>query len=146
MTSLTPRDLARLMTRAARDAARNLRAAESQTVADALAEAVRLSSGPMTAAMLRAAGHPYARRRPTSPNPQVVNVQTGRLVRSWRPVRPTLSAGTVTSAVVNSSPEAAYLVGTRRMIPRPIDEAVKKAVQPARVVRLQKAIADALTP
>jgi len=123
-------------------------AAETEMVKAAKEAAVRLSSGQYSAAQLRAAGHPYARRAPNAAyDAAIINAQTGRFRSAFAPILPVLSGGTVRSAVINNSPEARYMTGTRSMIARPIAARTQQTVQPARLLRLRRAIRRAyLTP
>ena len=118
--------------------------AEAITVKEALAAAVRLSSGGHSLAQLRAAGHPYARRAPDpSFDASVINVQSGEFLRAWRSAGPSLVGGVVKSRVVNNSAPAKYMGGTRTMIARPIDRAIRAAVSPdrnRRLARLRRAV------
>jgi hypothetical protein len=141
---VTPAEVAQALRRK-RDALRaNVLAAEEVTVKQAIGAAVVLSSGTLTEKDLAAQGHPYARRRPTSPHPEVINAQTGLLRASWRWDGPKWTGGGVVSRVYNTSREAGFMTGTRLMIPRPIVEAVKKKVLPGRARRLRKALKAAL--
>jgi hypothetical protein len=137
---MTPAQFAAKMARVERALTPRLVAAERETVRQALKAAVALSSGTLTEKDLAAQGHPYARRRPTSPNPEVINVRTGLLRLSWRPEGPTAGPSGIVSRVYNTSPEAGFMTGTKLMIPRPIVAAVKKKVLPGRVKRLAKAV------
>lgn len=141
---MTPAQAAARFARVGRELEANVLAAEAVTVKQGKAEAVRLSSGPLSTAQLRRMGHPYARRAPTSPNPQVINVQRGAFRAGWTGDGPTVTAGGVVSRIYNTSGEAKYLLGTRTAIARPIREAIIKAVQPDRIKRLNRAVRQAV--
>ena len=124
--------------------------ADKRTTKDGVDIAIQLSSGPNTLAMLRRAGHPYARRAPNPAyDPSQVNDQGGPFARSWRSAvlwgRP---------AIFNVDPIARYLEqkgatqttyfddgrpilppvwsGRSKMVPRPIDEAIVTRLGPIR--------------
>ncbi len=92
----------------------------------------RLSSGPYKTAQLRQMGHPYSRRRPAPPmHPAIINVQTGRFRNSWR-IEARLTGTRLQLSVDNTSPEARFLLhGTRKMIARPYEQALKNLVEAA---------------
>lgn len=114
--------------------AHEMEATASQVVEDAIKDtlvaAEMLSSGVYTTADLRELGHPYAKRDPRPPqDAAIINRQTGRFQRSWKPKR--LSA--FHAQVINDSPEAEFLAkkeGTARMIARPLVERVEEQVKP----------------
>lgn len=128
---------------AARALTPNLKNALEVTAKDARRVAIRLSSGTLTTAVLRQRGHPYARRNPTSPNPEVINAQSGVFRAAWQIQAPVVSGGSVVSAVVNVSAVAAFMGGTRFMVPRPIGDAVQAAVLPELLARSAQAVQDA---
>lgn len=108
------------------------RALEAETEAQAYRIADRLSSGPYSLADLRRMGHPYARRRPRPPLPPgVINVQSGLFRRSWH-VEAHLRGARMEVSIENRAPYARYLLeGTRRMIPRPYEEALRRELRAA---------------
>lgn len=130
---------------------RRLVAAEAETIEDARAEAIALSSGPFSLAELTAMGHPYARRVarlrkrgvvvsvPVLP-PEVINVQTGAFRAAWRTKGPMVAGETVTTTLTNDDPAARWMAGTSKMVPRPVLEAVKARVVIRRRERLRRAI------
>lgn len=128
---------AAVLLRKAREVERRLRAAEAENAKEALAIARAYSSGPFSARMLAAMGHPYARRAPRPPDrPAIINLQTGAFRAAWRVVR----AGDVTR-VVNDSPLAPFFSrGTTVMIRRPIARAVAQAMRQKREKRLREAV------
>lgn len=150
MPTLTPKQLAAHFRRAAAAVPSAIVAAEQQTVKDALANAAALSSGGSSLAQLRVAGHPYSRQRPNPAyDAAIINVQSGRFRADWRGQGPRTIGGVVTSHVVNASPEAKYMQGTRRMIARPIADAIRSSVaasRAARLARLRQALRRVLLP
>ena len=137
---MTPAQFSRHMAKAAAALPRTLAAAEGASLKQAKALAVTLSSGTLTRAELRRRGHPYAVRNPTSPNPQVINAQSGAFRAAWVVRAPVVTGGGVVSSVANISAPARYMGGTRFMVARPLPEAVQAAVRAARLVRTRRAV------
>jgi len=103
------------------------------------ARARMLSQGPLSSATLRALGHPYAMRDPRPPlDPAMVNRQTGRFLSSWK-YQTELSGNMVSLFVYNDAPWAKYMLGTRKMIARPILKKLVELEAPARFERLRRA-------
>ena len=146
MSTLTPKQAVAHFRRAASAVQPAVIAAETETVKEALAEAVHLSSGPHSAAQLRAAGHPYGRgNRNVSYAAEIINMQSGAFRTAWSGVNPALSGSRIVSRAVNNSAPAKFLAsGTRNMVARPIGNAVQQAVQPGRIARLKQAVRAAL--
>ena len=120
---------------------RNLAAAERKTQKQAYREAVNLSSGTETAQSLARAGHPYSRRAPNSAfDPAQINSRTGLFRSSWVSPPQVIAGRTILTTVLNLSPEAAYMEGTKTMVARPIADEVMKRIEPDR----QRRIADAI--
>ena len=116
-------------------------AEEQQAVQQAKAKAVALSSGPHSTAHLRAAGHPYSRRRPdASYDAAIVNFQTGSLRSAWQAALPAVSGDSVVGGVVNRDRAAKYMSGTKRMIERPVAAAVQRPLRLPRLKRLKSAV------
>lgn len=133
---------AQALQRKAEATIRQVRAAEQRAAYEALQEARKLSSGPFSAGMLRAMGHPYSRRRPRPPLPaHVINVQSGRFRRAWR-----IAGAGDRLRIVNASPAARFLSagGTRRMIGRPVAAALAARVRERRLARLRDAMRQGL--
>lgn len=76
---------------------------------------------------LRQMGHPYSRRAPMPPKPAyLINRQGGQFRAGWQ-VRWTRTKDGAVGTVYNRAPHAEYMMGTRKMIPRPIlDEAMRR--------------------
>ncbi len=131
MAVFTPESYASRQLERARNVPRSVRAALEAEAREAMAEAVRLSSGPVhTARSLRLAGHPYARRSPRAAALPLGQI-SGRLRSSWRMFRRE-AGGTTTWTVQNVSPEAAHALapfGTRRMIARPVVPTVREKLR-----------------
>lgn len=147
MPTFTPAQAARHF----REAATSLPAAvirdEQETVKEAKAKAVQMSSGPHSTAALRAAGHPYGRRtRNVNYEAAIINAQSGRFRAAWATTAPRLTGGAVICSVVNGSPEAKFMAGTKNMVARPIADAVKAAIHPRRRQRLILTIKQILSP
>ena len=120
-------------------------AAECQNLQNADRAAVRLSSGPHSTAQLRAAGHPYARRRPNPAyDAAILNIQGGGFVRDWRTDGPRRGTGGIVSRLTNSNKVVKYLKGTKNTVARPVVNAIIKAVQPKRKNLLVAAVRAAL--
>lgn len=142
---MTPADFAARMGRKAQALGKRVYGAEKQSLKALSDDARTLSSGPLTLAQLSLMGHPYARRRPTSSDPEVINAQTGAFRAAWHASGPSLSVNDLTSTLDNSSPVAVFLAGgTTRMIARPIRAELVKRLAAPRKARLQKAVTDAL--
>mgnify|MGYP001788328927 FL=1 len=131
------------MTKAAAALPKRLVAAEAVTLQEAKARAILLSSGTLSTAELRKRGHPYARRNPTSPNPQIINAQTGVFRQAYTTPPPVPSASGVTASVVNVARYSGYMRGTRLMVARPLPQAVQLAVRVRRLARTAGAIRSA---
>ena len=131
------------MTKAVAALPKRLIAAEAVTLQEAKARAILLSSGTLSTAELRKRGHPYARRNPTSPNPQIINAQTGVFRQAYTTPPPVATASGVTASVVNVAPFSGYMRGTRLMVARPLPQAVQLAVRVRRLARTAGAIRTA---
>ena len=140
---MTPAQFSAHMTKAAAALPKRLVAAEAVTLQEAKARAILLSSGTLSTAELRKRGHPYARRNPTSPNPQIINAQTGVFRQAYTTPPPVPSASGVTASVVNVARYSGYMRGTRLMVARPLPQAVQLAVRVRRLARTAGAIRTA---
>ena len=140
---MTPAQFSAHMTKAVAALPKRLVAAEAVTLQEAKARAILLSSGTLSTAELRRRGHPYARRNPTSPNPQIINAQTGVLRAAYMTPPPVATASGVTASVVNVAPYSGYMRGTRLMVARPLPQAVQLAVRVRRLARTAGAIRTA---
>ena len=144
MPSIRLADAAGHFKRSAAALRANLLSSEAATLKEATAQAVTFSSGTLTTAAMRKAGHPYAVRNPTAPDPGIVNSQTGVFRSAFTSSPPAVSGGGITSSVINASKVAGYLAnGTRFMIARPLAVKVQVAVQPARLTRTRRAVDNA---
>jgi len=141
---MSPEQFAQKFRRAARSLPANVRAAEKATVADAKKQAVTFSTGPLTTRDLRQAGHPYARRDPTSPTPWKINDQGGPFARSWTTPAPVVTPDGQVSFVVNVDPKSVFMRGTKFEVPRLVCKAVADAIRPIRKPRLAQAVAASL--
>lgn len=120
---------------------RKVAEAEALTLADAKAEALEASSGPLKTPELRRRDHPYARRHgEATEDPEVINEQSGRFKRSWRSVRPTRTGNRLRSRLENTDDKAPYMHGTEAMLPRPIIRRVKRRIRRIRRYRVQRAL------
>ena len=140
---MTPAQFSAHMVKAVAALPKRLIAAEAVTLQEAKARAILLSSGTLSTAELRRRGHPYARRNPTSPNPQIINAQTGVFRQAYTTPPPVPSASGVTASVVNVAPFSGYMRGTRLMVARPLPQAVQLAVRVRRLARTAGAIRTA---
>jgi hypothetical protein len=97
---------------------RSLRLTLHSSVDASRADALKLTSGNLSTAQLRAMGHPYARRhRNTLIPPLPINRQTGRLQASLRVFR----RGEDRAQLQFTAPHARFVLapqGTARMLPR----------------------------
>jgi hypothetical protein len=142
---MTPQEFARSLQKKADLLEKEIMAAERQTLTEARAEAIKLSSGRLTATDLARAGHPFARRAPDAAyDPSVINARTGLFKRSWIGILPRVIGGKIVTRLKNFSPEAKYMAGTKFMVPRTVGAEVKKRVQPRRLRRLRAAVKRAL--
>lgn len=124
---------------------REILSAENQTINETQAMFVRASSGTISTKTLRLMGHPYAKRDPQTPlNPAVINKQSGAFKRDWRKARARMAGGVIRGSVVNVDPKAVYMLGTTKMVQRPIDVAVANTMKPRRLSLLRNALARAL--
>lgn len=101
----------------------------------ALERAQWWSSGPFKQKQLTQWGHPYSRDFPFSVGegyPARINVQTGQFKAgwTWSHVRP-VGTGDMVGTLTNTSNRTRWLtkIGTRRMIGRPVREAIRKDVR-----------------
>jgi len=140
---MTPAQFSAHMVKAVAALPKRLIAAEAVTLQEAKARAILLSSGTLSAAELRRRGHPYARRNPTSPNPQIINAQTGVFRQAYTTPPPVATARGITARVVNVAPFSGYMRGTRLMVARPLPQAVQLAVRVRRLARTAGAIRTA---
>ena len=140
---MTPAQFSQHMTKAVAALPKRLVAAEAVTLQEAKARAILLSSGTLLTAELRRRGHPYARRNPTSPNPQIINAQTGVFRQAYTTPPPVATASGITARVVNLAPYSGYMRGTRLMVARPLPQAVQLAVRVRRLARTAGAIRTA---
>lgn len=123
---------------------RELLAAENRVLDETQAMFVRASSGSISTKTLRLMGHPYAKRDPQTPlNPAVINDQGGPFKKDWRKTKSRMVGGVMRGRVVNVDTKAKYMLGTRKMIRRPIDAAVANAMKPRRLSLLRNALARA---
>lgn len=129
---MTPEAAARELERRAREFEQGARTLVDRTANDALAAAIRWSSGTASPADLRREDHPYARRHGAPRrNPRRVSRQSGAFVARWArsPVRET--DGGFSASVTNDDPKTGFFVhGTRLMFARRPDEAAEEEVRP----------------
>jgi hypothetical protein len=120
--------------------------AEEDNARTALNTILRYSSGEISAAELRLLGHPYGIGRTPPQDPAIINVQTEEFVNSWHQDGPRVQQdGSITTVFENTSEHAKYLeLGTSRMIPRPLVEAVVAEVEPIVNARRDEAFSRAL--
>ena len=146
MPSIRLADAAAHFTRASAALRSRLLDSEAETLRQAKTQAVVFSSGTLTTAAMRKAGHPYAVRNPTAPDPGTINAQTGVFRAAFTSSPPVATGGVITSSVVNNSQVAGYLAnGTRFMIARPLAVKVQDAVRASRIARTRRAVALAFT-
>lgn len=105
--------------------------AHSETLKRGVEIAQKESSGPLTTAMLRKLGHPYAKRLPAQASDSVINEQTGAFKRDWRAVPGQWSGKRLEGKIINANRVADFLKdGTKLMRLRPIDAEVERQLRP----------------
>lgn len=122
-----------------------LRRAVRDSGADLLAACRKRSRGALSYPVLRALGHPYARRHGPRGllDPAVVNAHRGRFLAGWRSLFSESRDG-AEAEVRNDSPAAKYMGGTRTMVERPVAREALKDVAPKLGRRLERALDRAL--
>lgn len=124
------------------------RQAVSLTVEDAYGKALDLSSGPISAALLRQMDHPYARRHGTPlRDPTVINRQTGAFYAGWERIATQVGVDAA-GGVRNVSWVGPYLEQANggpnsRMVPRQLTKAVIADVEPRFILRADRALVAA---
>lgn len=80
-----------------------------------------------SSAQLAKMGHPYSKVAPMPPMKEyIINRQSGTFYASWQ-MRVLKNAEGIYASVYNTAPWARYMVGTKKMIARPIlDEALER--------------------
>lgn len=114
-------------------------------------QAIRLSHGELKTKQLRRLAKQvnrgrglYSQASPVPPmNPGILNLQTGRLARSWQ-TRLTFQADGTQVTLFNTARYAKFMLGTVKMIARPILEEVIHLEKDARLRRLWMAKTGAL--
>lgn len=119
--------------------------AERENLQTMKKEAIRLSSA--TAFRLPNSDHPYSTRDPHPPIPPYwINIQSaGGFVTKWR-VRLIKTPSGATGSLWNTAPYAKYMLGTSRMIQRPILQRMAKRVRDRRSKRNRQAVHNFLEP
>jgi len=125
---------------------RAMRLVERESAGEALKIARELSSGRFSAAQLALLSHPYRIGGHPPQDPAIINWQTGEFYRGWRVIGPRAAGGTLTTKLVNESPQARALErGTSRMIARPILIRIQERVQARRRTLYRAAIRRTLS-
>lgn len=150
---MTPKAAARKIRAIGRDFERACKAAERQSLRDALQTARALSHGPYKLDELAKMDHPYAKRHKGAhpllavQDAAIANMQSEDMAQGWRKQGPQAQGNTLVGTVYNNTPEAAYFSmdshpnGTKYMIARPLQLLLLDAIEPARLHRLQQ-VAD----
>lgn len=87
----------------------------------------------VSTAQLRRMGHPYAVRDPRPPvRAHIINRQNGLLYQSWRTSNVRTGTDKTVATVYNTAPYSRYMMGTTKMIARPI---LSEAMSRTRVER-----------
>ncbi len=138
-------DIARFLDQVIERLDQGAREALVETQEEAMQLARDYSSGPYSAKDQRRMDAPYARRHgAASLDPSVINAQTGRFLGSWE-AGPVRSEGDgISLSIVNNSPEAEFLGGTKTMFDRPIGERIEHEVGPNLTRRLNERAERAL--
>lgn len=133
---MTPEEFKVAMHKKADAIERNLKVAENASATQALQIFTTLSSGPYSLRQLALMGHPYAQRQAeghirlvTGLDPSVINVQTGQFRSSWIVIRCHDVNGNLVTKIINTSPDAKWMLGTKKMKARRIDSRVAKAIK-----------------
>ena len=118
--------------------------ANGQTAKVGLKEAIKQSSGRKTAAQMRKADHPYAKRHGQPLwDPSTINVGKGSFKRDWH----VQDGGNLRNgiAIVNYNPVAKFLAdGTKKMFARPLEAKVILAMSKVSQSNLDKAVNSAM--
>jgi hypothetical protein len=153
---LTPTQFAAAMDRKAKALQVNSRAALAATIAETQQEFVKASSGPLSTRQLAKMGHPYGRgmgakimRAVANIDPDTLNAQKGDFRKNWKKAGPRYRGGGYDGSVVNTTmfghwTAAQIFLGTNRMIPRRIDQAVVRKMRPKFRMRQRAALRKAL--
>ena len=104
-----------------------MRKAMNEALRDVCGEALAMSSGTLSYADLRAMDHPYAvRHGSTIVDPSIINKHRGDFYDHWREGQALQVSDGVEGRVINDSDVADFLrLGTSKMVPRPIQEALE---------------------
>lgn len=118
----------------------------ARTILDSI---LQFSSGDISEAELAEMGHPYAWGRVPPQDPAIINEQTGLFLQSWNQDGPRfLPDGSIYTRFWNSAPYAEFLSrkdGTVFMIPRPLDDAVKRETDSIVRARRREALKRAIS-
>jgi hypothetical protein len=100
------------------------------------------SSGPFSLNQLARMDHPYATRHPQATlDPSTINVQSGAFLAAWQTGTVRVSKFDVSGSIVNANPVADYLqFGTRRMVARPIVQAITPEITRLVEVNIESAV------
>ena len=125
----------------------NIRDAENITARQAKQLFLQSSRGPYKQKTLTAMGHPYGRKKSSrimltvaNIDPTIINIQSGNFLRRWGVNKCKKSGNKLLTQVLNSSVEAKYMLGTKRMVPRRIDLRVAKQITAFRINRARIAL------
>ena len=148
MTGLTLVEFKRELRKRKTALRREIKKSESQSATFGVKIAKTLSSGPFSQMQLNAMDNPYAVRHGTAQiAPDVINVQTGKFRAAWkREVNDWTGSppDALLTKVINTSGVAKYMLGTKRMLPRPVDALTAKILEPVRMLNLGDALERAL--
>ena len=127
---------------------RAARAAINKTAREGVQVARQLSSGKYSLVQLRRMGHPYSKRNPRPPQDRgIINAQTGQFRAAWEYEKSrSYFAGNVAGFIVNQSDRAQWLTGqpTDTMIGRPIENRIRRRIEPVFHFNLETALYRAL--
>lgn len=142
---MTPEQFARAIDKKASAFKAGARAAMAETITETQKEFVKRSSGSLTSGVLRKMGHPYATRDPQTPiDPTIINTQSGEFKRAWKKAGPRQRGGGYEGSVTNTDPKAHYMLGTKRMVARRIDQYVADQMRPRYKTKMRGALRKAL--
>lgn len=121
-----------------------IRNAEEEAGKKAVQRAYQLSQGSFSTQALRKLGNPYKIAGSPPFDPAIINRQTGLFAGSWRYMVVPTTDGTELR-VFNIAPYSIYMLGTVKMIARPILDAIQQKERESRLQRLRLAVVSAIT-
>jgi hypothetical protein len=145
---MTPSQIQREFERLAKSLETNVKRAVNETVREGLAIARQDSSGRWNRAKRQKAGYSYSRREPAPP-PQdlgIINIETGVFKAAWKVIPAQPEQNGFVAWVINDSDRVEDLVEAdgKPWLSRPIDERVRRRIEPVFQFNVERAIARSL--